>query len=251
MADGVTARFDRRGAWLRSLCVDGRELLVPETDVPLLYGCFPMVPWVGRLGRGKFSFNGADYAMPINFGQHAIHGVGIQRDWTITGDGALTLNLSDPWPFGGTARVEADLRSDHLTITVSVTAGDVAMPAAVGWHPVIRKTIDGDDAELSFSPKAIWQRGANGLPTGERVDVPPGPWDDCFDGVASPPVVTWSDGFSLTFESPTQTWVVYDETSHALCVEPQTGIPNAFNHDGCKILQPGGTMSLPLTLRWS
>ncbi len=49
----------------------------------------------------------------------------------------------------------------------------------------------------------------------------------------------------------TVTWVVYDETSHALCVEPQTGIPDAVNHADCPVLQPGGAMSLPLTLRWS
>ena len=250
VADGVTATMQRRGAWLRSLCVGGRELLVADTGTPLLYGCYPMVPWVGRLGEGRFEFDGAAHRMPINMGPHAIHGLGLDRDWTVTDDGALTLALEQPWPFGGTARVDTDLRADRLTITLSVTAGEVAMPAEIGWHPVIRKTIDSAAAELAFSPTQMWQRGPDGLPTGERVDVPTGPWDDCFAGVTTPPVITWSDGFSLMFESPTPTWVVYNETPHALCVEPQTGIPDAFNHDGCTVLQPGRTLSLPLTLRW-
>ncbi len=223
-----------------------------ESADPLLWGCYPMVPWVGRLGRGRFTFAGVDHRMPINLEPHAIHGLGLERDWAVGDEGrSLTLDLAEPWPFGGMARVDTELRSDRLTITVSVTAGDQTMPATIGWHPVLRRQIGETGASLSFNPSHLWIRGVDGLPTGRRVPVPTGPWDDCFGGVTTPPVVTWTDGFSLTLESPTDTWVVYDETPHALCVEPQTGIPDAFNRTGCPVLEPGGTMSLPLTLRWS
>ena len=33
----------------------------------------------------------------------------------------------------------------------------------------------------------------------------------------------------MTIDSDCSHWVVYDETSHAICVEPQSGPPNDFN----------------------
>jgi len=209
-----------------------------------------MVPWAGRVNRGRFSFDGSQHQLPLNLGNHALHGVGLDRTWTVDEHGSFELALTDPWPFGGVARMVAELHPDHLTITLSVTAGDQAMPIAIGWHPVFAMKIAGVSASLDFRPTRILTRGADGIPTGTLDPVPPGPWDDCFVGVTSPPVVRWGDNLQLTLEAPTETWVVYNETPHAICVEPQTAMPDVFNRPDCPILRPGETLTLPLTLTW-
>ncbi len=245
--------IDHFGARLRSIRVGGNELLVADTgeiDSTLMWGCYPMVPWVGRVDRGIFEFDGRSHQMPINLPPHSIHGTGLTNEWTEEAPGTLRLDLSDPWPFGGVARTHAELHSDSLTITISVTAGHQAMPAVVGWHPVFRKHIGSASAALTFEPRRMWLRDSDGIPTGDHVSVPPGPWDDCFVGVSSNPSISWGDDLAVTLESATDTWVVYDETPYAICVEPQTGPANAFNHPDCLVLQPGETLALPFTIRW-
>jgi len=242
--------IDHIGARLRSIRVDGVELLVQEGDEALLWGCYPMVPWAGRVNRGRFSFGGSVHQLPVNLGMHAIHGVGVDRSWAVGPDGAFELEMTDPWPFGGVARVSADLSPEQLTITLSVTAGERSMPAVIGWHPVFAKSIGDSLAVLDFRPGRILTRDHDGIPTGDLDPVPPGPWDDCFVGVSAPLSIRWGDDLRLTLDSPTDTWVVYDETRHAICVEPQTAIPDAFNRPDCPILEPGETLTMPLTIRW-
>src|SRR4249920_3708128 len=42
----------------------------------IAWGCYPMLPWAGRIRRGQFEFEGRAWQLPLNFGEHAIHGVG-------------------------------------------------------------------------------------------------------------------------------------------------------------------------------
>src|SRR5262245_23842174 len=42
----------------------------------IAWGSYPMVPWAGRIRRGRFRFDDREYQLPPNLGAHAIHGVG-------------------------------------------------------------------------------------------------------------------------------------------------------------------------------
>lgn len=76
-SNAATAVVDiEAGGRLASLIVDGVELLVPRNDDPVMWGCYPMVPFAGRIRDGRFAFDGTTYAMPKNFGDHAMHGFG-------------------------------------------------------------------------------------------------------------------------------------------------------------------------------
>jgi galactose mutarotase-like enzyme len=81
------------------------------------------------------------------------------------------------------------------------------------------------------------ERGPDGLPTGELVDPPDGPWDDCFR-LASAPLLTWPGALELALSSSAGWWVIYDEPHDTLCVEPQTAPPDVFDHPN---LQPAGS----------
>ena len=250
-AGDAVATLDTRGGRLSQLTVRGHDLLVPYTDRWTLSGCYPMVPWAGRLDRGRFTFRGVQHEVPITTAPHAMHGVATGVEWEYEGDGRLRVDLAEGWPLGGTAGVAYALDGSSMSCRVSVTAGEQAMPAVVGFHPCFVRQV-GDAADhLSFDPDFMWERGDDYLPTGVRLEpAPAGPWDDCFGGVEAPPRISWGDELAIELRSPTATWVAFDQLPVAICLEPQTDTPNAFNMGGGKVLEPGETLSLDLEIVW-
>jgi aldose 1-epimerase len=218
------------GGRIGGLRVGGTELLRQGER----YGCFPMVPWCGRIRDGRFGDGAAVHQMPLNSPPHAIHGTARDAAWRtarVTADEAvLTYDLVDPWPYSGRVTQVVALAEDGLTLSMSVETYESSFPAQIGWHPWFNRTLDGAGAEIAFDPAWQEERGADHLPTGHRVDPKPGPWDDCFgmpDGVDV--TLTWPGRLELKVTSREQWVVVYDEQEAAVCVEPQTGPPNGLN----------------------
>ena len=114
---------------------------------------------------------------------------------------------------------------DGLSLRLAVRAAE-AMPVWIGIHPWFRRVLDdGRVLDYSFDAKQMYLRGSDGIPTGELVPVPPGPWDDCFSGV-SEARLNWGD-LGVVVTASSDIWVVFDERPEAVCVEPQTGPPDA------------------------
>ncbi len=234
------------GGRLVQITADGVDLLIgrgegPDPGSVFAWGSYPMVPWAGRIRRGRFSFDGAEYSLPINFGDHAIHGVGYAAHWTVTSrtSDAVELELTLPsdgtWPFGGVARQVISIDGPSLRCNLSVTAASRAMPAALGWHPWFRKP-----DRIAFTPQAMYRRDDDYIAVDELVDVPPGPWDDCF--VNTEPVEITIAGVDVKLTSNCDDWVVFDMPEHATCIEPQTAPPDAFTLRPHR-LEPGQSLS--------
>lgn len=239
------------GGRVAQIRFDGREWLVGPDDgwpATIAWGCYPMVPWAGRLRAGRFAFGGAVHTLPLNFGGHAIHGVGFSRPWQIDvleADSAqlsLVLPQDGYWPFGGTATQTVRLEGDRLLLELAVQAGTQAMPVALGWHPWFRKP-----DRLVFRPDEMYPRDADGIATLPRTPPTVGPWDDCF--VANNDIALQRGNQVLRLKADTDHWVVYDGAAHATCVEPETGPPDAFTL-APRVLLPGQRMSLSFELAW-
>ena len=235
------------GGRLRSLRVDGLELLRAQQTDPMAWGCFPMAPWAGRIRRGRFDFDGRSCRLPVNLPPHAIHGTVFTRRW----DDDLTIDLGGDWPWPGRVVQHVELLPDALHLRLEVHADGPPFPASCGWHPWFRRRLaTGGDAQLSFDAGAMWVRDADGIPSGELVDPPPGPWDDCFTDLRGSPRIEWPGALTLTVESACPHVVVFDEPVDALCVEPQTHPPDALNL-GAATVEPGRPLVAEATLRWS
>ncbi|GLW49135.1 aldose 1-epimerase [Streptomyces sp. NBRC 14336] len=198
------------------------------------FGCFPMVPWCGRIRDGRFRDGAAVRQMPLNSPPHAIHGTARDGAWRTARTGAdeavITYDLVDPWPHSGRVTQVVALTDSSLTLTMAVETYEDSFPAQIGWHPWFHRTLGGKAVELDFTPAWQEERGDDHLPTGNRLDPKPGPWDDCFgmpDGADV--TLTWPGQLTLKVTSPEQWVVVYDEQDEAVCVEPQTGPPNGLN----------------------
>ena len=246
---------DDVGARLGILRVGDLDLLatrsVPDADDErndrMLWGSYPMVPWVGRIRNGCFRFDDVDYQMPINLPPHAIHGTAFTAPWTIEAQSdrraTLSFDLGPPWPFGGRASQTIELAQDHIDCALAVTAGDRAMPAQLGWHPWFVKP-----PSATIRMRRMYVRDEVGIPTGDLVPTPPGPWDDCFVEPMSP-IELHFDQLTVTVSSDCDHWVVYDQPAHATCVEPQTGPPDGPNLAPVR-LEPGETLSRSMRIAW-
>ena len=258
--DAATVIVDpAAGGRIASITVAGRDVLVTgsASDQPMMWGAFPMVPWAGRVRRGRFSFEDRDYELEVNLAPHAIHGTGFTRPWRVEADGSLSLDLGDGWPFGGVARQHFELHDDHLVCALQVEAADRPMPAQVGWHPWFRKP-----DHLQFEAEHMYARDDDGIPTGALVPPVTGPWDDCFTDVVQPIELHYADmndsdvtsrkqaEVTLMVSSSCDHWVVYDQPEHATCVEPQSGPPDGFTLRP-EVLAPGETLRHTMTIAWS
>ena len=183
------------GGRVGSLVVAGREVLWPSDPQGLIHwGSYPMAPWAGRVRRGRFTFAGRPYELPLGMPPHAIHGVVYDRPWEVLGRDAIGIELDERWPFRGRAEQRFALDEDGLSMTLVVEA-DEPMPATVGWHPWFRRSIGEGipEVRLRFEAGTMLVRDDEGMPSGERVPPTPGPWDDAFTDVAEPPVLEWGE----------------------------------------------------------
>lgn len=228
--DAEVALAPGNGGRVRSLRIGGTELLRQGER----FGCFPMVPWCGRIRDGMFRDGGSVHQMPLNSPPHAIHGTARDGAWRVAradrAEAVLTYDLVAPWPYAGRVTQLAALTADSLTLTMSVETYESSFPAQIGWHPWFNRTLDGADARIGFSPAWQEERGDDHLPTGNRIDPKPGPWDDCFGMPGGVDVtLTWPERLELKVTSREEWVVVYDEQREAVCVEPQTGPPDGLN----------------------
>lgn len=249
----AVALAPRAGGRIAALAFDDVDWLVGYADDnagAIAWGCFPMLPWAGRIRRGRFRFDGRECRLPPNLGPHAIHGVGFNAPWHVEEhapeSAVLAFRLPEDrrWPHGGHARQSFEAGERSLRMTLTLTAEADAMPATIGWHPWFRKP-----DHLDFRPDGYYPRDGEGIACLPLAGPPPGPWDDCF--VNSAPVLIERGSQRLRLTSSCDHWVVYDERDCTTCVEPQTGPPDAFNLGLARRLEPGQSLSAWLLLEWA
>jgi aldose 1-epimerase len=241
------------GGRIAQIAFEQHEWLVgydERNQAMIAWGSYPMLPWAGRIRHGRFAFDGHSYQLPLNLGEHAIHGVGFGMPWMIDEQSvthavlSLQLPEDERWPFGGTAHQRIEVSHRQLRMTLTLTAGRHPMPATIGWHPWYRKP-----GQLSFHPSHYYPRDHQGIAHFPLAAPPSGPWDDCF--INDQPVVLHSHGQHLRLTSDCNHWVVYDETAHATCVEPQSGPPDAFNLAPALRVPAGSSISAWYLLEWA
>ncbi len=190
--------------------------------------------------------------LPAIRAPHAIHGTVWNRSWRQVDGRTIAVELGPEWPFGGEVVQTADLTDHHLELSLTVTAGDREMPAMVGWHPSFRRRLlrhAESPVEYEFELGSMYERDDSMVPSGRLVAPTPGPWDDCFTGVAEPLVLTWPGAVRASLTSTCDHWVVFDQRSHVVCVEPQSDAPDVFNRTPT-VLAPGEAMTETFRISW-
>ncbi|MGB0523264.1 MAG: aldose 1-epimerase [Flammeovirgaceae bacterium] len=274
-----------KGAFINEFWIrlqDGKRNLIKgfanphELEEQLLrsYNGARLAPFPNRIADGKYSFEGIDYQLPINFphGGHAIHGFVAGMDyevlestWNQVSLLADYLGEKNAYPFLFRSKVSFILEGNRLTCVSEVTnMGTGNMPYAEGWHPYFQLGGKVDDWELSFPAKAQIAVNDRMIPTGqtsvyqqfnEPKLIENQAFDTCFELQEANRAITvvkhQSDGFQLkVFQEMgmgqynfLQLYIPEDRTS--LAIEPMTCVPDVFNNGkGLIILQPNETIQL-------
>lgn len=256
-ADQVRATLDpEHGGRLSSLRIAELEVIGSGGSRPIDWGCYAMVPFAGRIRDGVLRWQGRAYPLERGLPPHAIHGVGLDRPWEVLDtrpQGAVLRRVFDErWPWPGQAIQRVDLTDDTLTLGLEVHADNGPMPAWIGFHPwFARQLAHGGPAELDLPASAVLPRDAEGLPTPTRAPVPAPPWDDTFPDVTWPVTLTWPGALRVQLWADHPWAVVFTERESGLCVEPQTGPPNAAELGLAGIAEPGRPVTLTMTWRWN
>ncbi|NDO81953.1 hypothetical protein CJP72_14635 [Citrobacter sp. NCU1] len=236
------------GCRIRSMQAFGMETLRPweQGKRAFQYGCFPMVPWVGRVENGVFYHEGIRYQLPQNKFPHAMHGIACMQRWEVlyaTKTQALfRIELSDPWPFTGSVLYEVRLEGNNVIMKLSIFTAERAFPASAGWHPWFKKQLDGtEENQLLITFRADWQEepGTNEVPTGKRVAPGNGPWDDTFGFNCGANVsLYWGSKLTLNISSTGHYLTVFDKQPDATCVNTLTDRPNGINSHQVNLTTP-------------
>jgi aldose 1-epimerase len=258
------------GGAIRSFRDDGFDVLRAATgDLrdPLSFASFPLVPFVGRIEHGRFSFEGRSYQLPLNFHPepHAIHGDGWMSSWTVAAEGPdhadLVFHHEHQWvPFRYRAWQRFRLSDGELQAEIGVrNTGDRAMPFGIGHHPYLDRR---PGTTLQADVDSVWLTDATKIST-ERAPIPA--WadfrqerpvdemtlDHMFAGLKGA-TVRWPNegrGVRIFGDQVLGHLIVYIPAGEdSFCVEPVSHAGNAINmldrdDTGLKILQPGEELS--------
>jgi len=278
--DGVVMRVDPAdGGRIVSLVIAGVERILSKAraraHMPALYwGCYPMVPWAGRLSNGRIPTSDGEVRLEPNLPPSAIHGLAFDKSWDIVEQSATAVTMMCGlrglgWPFGG--RASQTLRVGARSLELELRVGDYgrAGPAGLGWHPWFTRP-SGGDLELRVDSSEVLVLDADLVPTGEVRPV--GPSEDLSSGpplgdrrldhvyvrAHGPAVVRWPDlELRIEYDESMQTVVVYTP-AEGICVEPQTMWPNApllaasgVRGTGLRTLEPGDTLTAATRWTWN
>lgn len=235
-------------------------------------GCRPtsggiplMFPFAGRIGKGKYSWQGRDYTLPE--GDHrgnAIHGFVFNRPWRIveqhpnslTGEflaGRDADEVLELWPCDFAIRVTYSVSPGTLLSQVELSnPGENPLPFTFGWHPYFRMPLASEgsmtDTTLTVPTSTIIPLEEM-LPTGklqsldDSLSLSDGfvigdrAFDDPFlldEATGDVHLVTLRDqasGRSLkqSFSPDIRYAVIYTPGDRgSICVEPQTGSTDPF-----------------------
>jgi len=265
------------GGRIVSLIVAGVERILPRararaTTPPIYWGCYPMVPWPGRLAEGRIPTKEGEVRLEPNLAPAAIHGLGFDKPWDVLEQSGIGVTMSCEmrglgWPFGGRARQTLRLGTASLDLELELGEYTRPGPAGVGWHPWFARPQTGDIA-LRLDSHDVLVVDADLVPTGAvravspdedlRSGLPLGDrrLDHVYVRAKGPALLRWADlDLWIEFDESLSTVVVHTP-SEGVCVEPQTMWPNApllaargITGTGLRTLEPGE--SLRASERWS
>lgn len=259
--------------WLPLLC----SPVAPGAHLadPIAWGSYPMAPWPGRIDGGRFLWNGRLHHAPVNDGAHALHGRAVYQRWTVDSQLSSACRLSCDfdagWPFRGRVAQEIEVRDNGIWQRIEVHAAPgERFPAGVGWHPWFRRDLrPGHDVRVLVDADRVYET-AEMIPTGwlprtkGDLDLRGYPalaarrLDTCYRHPRGRLRIRWDDIELTMTSSPNVTHAVVYAPPHAVCIEPQTCAPDAFNlaaqgvpGAGMTIVDTGHPLIATTTWRWT
>jgi aldose 1-epimerase len=243
-------------------------------------------PFPNRIRNGKYSFNGKEYALPVNPRHgHAIHGLIFNKEFAVKerkstkSYASITLQYDyrhelEGYPFDFSLEIKYTLNKNGFKCeTTAINTGSTEMPFGDGWHPYFRMPEKVDDFILKIPAKTTLEVDERMIPTGAKGVI------DKFLTAARIESQQFDTGFVVEGEKGRMQKVateLYDPSKEVkiivwqeagpgkynyiqlyippsrecIAVEPMSCAANAFNSkEGLIVLSPGGKFSAKYGVR--
>ena len=256
------------GGTITSLCLGSDLHQIMENDTenelqknPLFRGRF-LFPFNDRIPKGKYTFNGKDFQLPINCNEDssAIHGFMYNREVSIlkhTASEAVFYwrtgkNTIQGYPFDISLQTEIELHNGGVKISFTViNEGEISAPYALGWHPYFKSdpsSILTADYPFYYDINAKFLPVGKGIPaTGSKFDFSNGAGfskkslDHTFGAPLNGKSVLKNKNYSIQIKQTnfayTQLFIPPDKKS--IAIEPISSKPNSFNSEEILVLEEG------------
>ena len=253
-----------KGATVISLQKNGTEFLYcdpvnlasaerPRCGIPFLFPIF------GRLQDGRYTWEGAQYAMEIHgFGHTSVWQVSHHCDDTLVLELHADENTLSQFPFSFRVTLTFQAEDGALTIHQAYeNTGSCPMPYNYGFHPYFL-TEKPEHIQVESTANTLFDFRTGPSPFGHGrvcVEIPEGAPESgaALMGVTGPTVLTnAAQGRKLTmeFDPSFHTHVLWTQAGKPfLCVEPVNGSANGLNTGTYLTLSPGETKEAFVTFR--
>lgn len=249
------AEIDTIGAYVRSVALDGAELLKQTHDsVDTHGGMALLIPYANRVKAAKYAWNDREYFLPKNNGKHSIHGLTRSLNWDHKDKKedkvTMTVRLSeDAYPVP--LRVETTYSITDVQFTVCIDAhneGKISAPFMAGMHPYFLF-----DREWGIQSNHTFLRlnyEDSFFPDGSITPVEPASlnssssltYDNSY--IVGDSLSIWTGNRRVTLNTRSMPFfVVYNgeyAQGRSVAVEPMSGAPDAFNNGIGLITIPSG-----------
>lgn len=250
-----TAEICLKGAYVRTLSLSGKELLKPSHDWRETHGGMAMLlPYANRVRNAEYDWNGRVYHLPRNNGEHSIHGLTRDVEWTVAHRGNNTISLwhkleTDQYPVPLYIKVGYSISSNSFTIEIEATnEGDIPAPFMAGMHPYFvfsdswrlespRMLLFMKYEDSYFPDGTVTPRLAGSISSGSGES-----YDNTF--IAGQEVRLVSGDRNVMIRNNNMPFLVvyngeYSEGT-SVAIEPMTAAPDAFNNRiGLITIDPG------------
>jgi aldose 1-epimerase len=260
------------------LTFENRPVLRPVphgTTNVLDTACFPLVPYANRIENGLLSFEGQDYRLPLNFGEHphSLHGHGWQTAWRVEALSRDRCTLAfdhaaDAWAWAYAAEQVFSMTDDGVVVQISLrNRSDKPMPYSLGLHPYFPRV---PGSSVTAAVDGMWDSDATQIPTkriaaetlidlAKTQSVATAPFvDNTFTGWKGPARIAQPElGFEVELSASANArffHVFVPQGADFFCAEPTTAMPNAFGRPesaaetGAGVLAPGATATMEMRL---
>ena len=240
------------GAYVQTLTLNGHRIVKPTGDGNQTHGGIAvLMPYADKVEKGRYTFEGKDYQLPLNEDGEAIHGFAKDRIWRVKKGGKRSITLTTVvkdkgYPGKLAAEVTYSISRRSFSTSCSVAnAGKVNCPVVIGFHPYFL----GTSWKLSGKSKAYrYLLRDRYFPTGAREPSSfdeVGPYADLDDSFSvAGPVSFQGEGYQVTIKRRAMPYLIIYNGEHAegksVAIEPYTGLTDAYNNGmGLRVLKPG------------
>lgn len=241
------ASINPKGAYVESLALNGREVLMKSPDGKQTHGGMAaLIPYANRVRDAEYIFDNIKYELPRNDGANSIHGLTRDVTWETsdtTGDPKsmdLRYTLENE-AYPSIIAIDANYSISDTTLNVLFSMhnlGPKRVPLVMGAHPYFKIAGNWEIKHSEDVKKLNYSDGYFPDGTYEEVDfnklesLNSFSFDNCYYGGGILRLV--SDYGVIGLERRNMPYFVLYNGKHSkgesVALEPMTGAPDAFNN---------------------